>query len=470
MTSISAKSDGMTPIRPEIVLYCDVNGTVTCKDSILWGDDLQQGEFHPGLLIDIARNAFGKWEAGLPSMSFVEYIEKHKYPMAQGLSEDAEQAIEAKRKTAWSKIFDYMTPEQATFWREKCQEGMQKLQEMDRDGHRRVFRSFIQAIQWLKSENKPFQVLLRTYGSDAKVVMEEVNRELKEPFFDVKTHALTYAEDGDFLLHLEGQSTAEKVRRVALSSRLAQLGNSAIRDDYNGWHTHGEVGKWGKPYPVDPTQESYFLDDWEGASTTIAIFDAKSGKELSVDAAHLPPISTFTMLLQDEAMINTIKETRSKLTSFNYTNWKGERADREIMPQEILFVSTDCHKEPQWLLSAIDLQKNERRDFAIKDIATWKAKAKPYSLFVSKQAPASLAIIPKVDQEKVVEIRYTNWRNETADRQIQPVGIYFGCNEWHKEPQWLLSALDVEKNEMRNFALKDIASWSPKVALVSQTI
>lgn len=462
MLSVMAAVGATTQALPQVVLYCDVNGTVTCKDSLLYSDDLKLGALHPGLLIDIARNAEGVWQEGLPSMLFVQYIEKHKYPLAPGLSQEEERTIEAKREAAYKEIFSCFTPEQAKFWQEKYQEGLHKLQEMDRDGHKKVFRSFIQAIQWLKSENKRFQVLLRTYGSDALVVMEEVNRELKEPFFDGKTHKLTYAEDGQFLLQLHGASTAEKVSRVALSSRLAQLGNSAVRDDYNAWHAHGEVGKWGKPYPIDPAQESYFLDDWEGANTTIAPFDAKSGKDLPVDSGHLPPISTFTMLLQDESIAATIKETRSKQTSIHYTNWRGETADREIIPKEITFGSTEWHKEPQWLLSAMDLQKNERRDFALKDIDSWKAKEKPYPLFASKAAPMSMTKTPRVEQEKVVQIRYTNWRNETADRQIVPVGIYFGCNEWHKEPQWLLSALDVEKNEMRNFALKDIVTWKPK--------
>lgn len=58
----------------------------------------------------------------------------------------------------------------------------------------------------------------------------------------------------------------------------------------------------------------------------------------------------------------TIEEKRLMITQVRYTNWRGETADREIMPKEITFGSTQWHKEPQWLLSAMDLQKNERRD------------------------------------------------------------------------------------------------------------
>jgi hypothetical protein len=61
--------------------------------------------------------------------------------------------------------------------------------------------------------------------------------------------------------------------------------------------------------------------------------------------------------------------------------------------------------------------------------------------------------------EQTVTIEYTNWRGEKGMRKILPEKIYFGSTEWHKEPQWLLRALDLEKNASRDFAIKDICSW-----------
>lgn len=54
-----------------------------------------------------------------------------------------------------------------------------------------------------------------------------------------------------------------------------------------------------------------------------------------------------------------------------YTNWKGETAWRNIVPKELWFGATQYHLEPQWLLKAIDLDKNAERDFAMQDILTW---------------------------------------------------------------------------------------------------
>lgn len=59
-----------------------------------------------------------------------------------------------------------------------------------------------------------------------------------------------------------------------------------------------------------------------------------------------------------------------------------------------------------------------------------------------------------------VTLTYTNYRGETALRTILPKSIRYGSTEWHPEPQWLLLALDVEKNADREFALKDFGQPS----------
>jgi predicted DNA-binding transcriptional regulator YafY len=59
----------------------------------------------------------------------------------------------------------------------------------------------------------------------------------------------------------------------------------------------------------------------------------------------------------------------------------------------------------------------------------------------------------------VVTIIYTNWKGVKAKRIIRPIKIWFGHTEYHPEEQWLLQALDVEKNEERHFAMKDIEAW-----------
>ena len=62
--------------------------------------------------------------------------------------------------------------------------------------------------------------------------------------------------------------------------------------------------------------------------------------------------------------------------------------------------------------------------------------------------------------QKIVEILYTNYKGETYRRKILPEKIWFGSTQWHPQNQWLLDAHDIEKNAVRNFAMKDIEEWN----------
>lgn len=50
---------------------------------------------------------------------------------------------------------------------------------------------------------------------------------------------------------------------------------------------------------------------------------------------------------------------------------------------------------------------------------------------------------------------YTNYKGETADRKIKPLHIYFGESKFHEGQQWFLRGLDLDKNQERDFAVKD---------------
>ncbi|KXS55303.1 MAG: hypothetical protein AWU57_289 [Marinobacter sp. T13-3] len=50
---------------------------------------------------------------------------------------------------------------------------------------------------------------------------------------------------------------------------------------------------------------------------------------------------------------------------------------------------------------------------------------------------------------------YTNWKGETRLRRIIPESVRLDSTQWHPEPQYLIRALDVEKQAYRDFALKD---------------
>jgi hypothetical protein len=70
------------------------------------------------------------------------------------------------------------------------------------------------------------------------------------------------------------------------------------------------------------------------------------------------------------------------------------------------------------------------------------------------QAPA------QVMPSGLVEIDYTNWRDERRTRIIRPNScLVFEANYWHPKICWQMLAIDKRTGELRQFALKDVHSW-----------
>jgi len=42
------------------------------------------------------------------------------------------------------------------------------------------------------------------------------------------------------------------------------------------------------------------------------------------------------------------------------------------------------------------------------------------------------------------------------ESSIRPVKIYFGRTDWHPEEQWLMEAIDLEIQQTRVFAMRDM--------------
>jgi predicted DNA-binding transcriptional regulator YafY len=61
----------------------------------------------------------------------------------------------------------------------------------------------------------------------------------------------------------------------------------------------------------------------------------------------------------------------------DYTNYRGERGERRIVPLGIHFWETEWHPERQWILRAFDMERELERQFAMKDIHSWRPAVEP---------------------------------------------------------------------------------------------
>lgn len=64
------------------------------------------------------------------------------------------------------------------------------------------------------------------------------------------------------------------------------------------------------------------------------------------------------------------------------------------------------------------------------------------------------------EPEKYVIIDYTNHAGVRGWRTVMPISVGWGNNKWHPEQQWLMTALDISKDEIRTFAMNKIHKWS----------
>lgn len=63
---------------------------------------------------------------------------------------------------------------------------------------------------------------------------------------------------------------------------------------------------------------------------------------------------------------------QEKGVTIRYTNYRGETADRHVVPIRIRYAASEWHPEEQWLLDALDLDKGAERSFSLRDIHSWR--------------------------------------------------------------------------------------------------
>jgi hypothetical protein len=66
-------------------------------------------------------------------------------------------------------------------------------------------------------------------------------------------------------------------------------------------------------------------------------------------------------------------------------------------------------------------------------------------------------ILKEIKINSIIMFNYKNWKDEKGVRTCVVEGIFYGSNAWHKEEQFLLNGFDLDKNEMRVYAMKDMS-------------
>lgn len=66
----------------------------------------------------------------------------------------------------------------------------------------------------------------------------------------------------------------------------------------------------------------------------------------------------------------------------------------------------------------------------------------------------------RVDKNPIA-FKYKNWKDKISNRTVIPIDIWYGVSDFHDGEQWFLKAYDYDKEDIRNFAIKDILEYIP---------
>ncbi len=63
-----------------------------------------------------------------------------------------------------------------------------------------------------------------------------------------------------------------------------------------------------------------------------------------------------------------------------------------------------------------------------------------------------------------IKFYYKNWRGEYSYRTIHGAPMFwYGESKYHKGAQWFIKAYDVEKQDIRDFAVNDIVEFVKEI-------
>ncbi len=64
--------------------------------------------------------------------------------------------------------------------------------------------------------------------------------------------------------------------------------------------------------------------------------------------------------------------SNKKEVCIDYTNYRGERTWRRILPLSLSFENSEWHPNAQWILEAVDVDRGVVRGFAFTSIHGWR--------------------------------------------------------------------------------------------------
>jgi hypothetical protein len=295
-----ARSDARN-VPSRLLLHFDINRTLIATDKV--SRKSQEDILNEA----IADKVYDRWDDSIDDpISYSDYVKHHICP-----DKERNPAVKNKQKELLSKTLTVLEERNHPLYRDVLQVYERSL-EVLKSQKNTIFSSFFKLLDYLDQKKISYTLILRSFGPDAPEIGEELKRELRKEMI----HEFLSMKQG-ILWTNEGQKDLyEYIKQASY--------HFSVRDDWEHWYKHDEIGQFGKRFPVDledtETISLFFddnarLDEKRPDRNAIAPYDVKTGNPLSVERlieqCRIFPVDTLEALCEEDYYIQLIEKALS---------------------------------------------------------------------------------------------------------------------------------------------------------------
>lgn len=275
---------------PHFILHFDVNKTIVCFDKV------QNLNVDETLTLLFAERIAASWATNLSPMTYKRYVRKFIVP-----GNELDQTIKKQRLLHYQDLWRELKAIDPLLYEHYRAEWF-KAKDLLTSHH--VFPSFFRLLRYLKDNGIPYSIVLRTFGNDLDLVLQEIYRQHPDLGFQRGKFSKgnLYIEDKVFCEMNDVQ--------VYLKSH-----HGAIQDDHHHWHYHHQEQSSGaKPFPFEKNEKivSLFFDDNLKRKQIIQVIDLNnpphhpSSADL-IQQGILIPVDTLEAIENESYFIDHLK-------------------------------------------------------------------------------------------------------------------------------------------------------------------
>jgi hypothetical protein len=298
--------------HPHLILHFDMNKTLIAIDTA--------GKKKPeeAILEGIASKVKAIWDKKIiEPISYYDYVKDHLIP-----NEGRDKKIKLKQNKQIAEVLNVLK-EKGYLQQSHSYDSAKKIydkaikilnNQMQVD-KKLVFKSLYNALDNLENKKIPYTLVIRTFGSDAPIIVKELNKHYGEDFI----------KESNFYKLEKGVLKGTDIDLYELVSKKS--GNLVVQDHFDWWFNNNESWEYGKLFPFESDNNKFislFFDDNAGYDPNnpdkniVHPYDAISKKSVHpskvIESNRLHPVDVIDALCNKNYFKDLINSAVKNIT------------------------------------------------------------------------------------------------------------------------------------------------------------